>query len=137
MDGAREYDFFFHTPGVASVRWDQEAEVVLVEWEGWANSAEFAELLDAEVRALQRHHGSRLLADCRRQKVIKPEDQALADKVWLPRALAAGLKRFAVVVPTSVLAEMNIRDALGRIPDTAMQVAYFATIEEAQAWLSE
>jgi hypothetical protein len=40
-------------------------------------------------------------------------------------------------VPTSVLAEMNIRDALGRIPDTAMQVAYFATIEEAQAWLSE
>jgi hypothetical protein len=129
--------YFFHTPGVASVRWDQETRFVLVEWEGWANSAEFAELLDAEVRALQQHHGSRLLADCRRQKVIKPEDQALADKEWLPRALAAGLKRFAVVLPTSVLAEMNIRDALGRIPDAAMQVAYFATIEDAKAWLAE
>jgi hypothetical protein len=137
MDSAPEDLYFFHAPGVASVRWDQEGQLVLVEWEGWANSAEFAELLDAEVRALQHHHGSRLLADCRRQKVIKPEDQALADKAWLPRALAAGLKRFAVVLPTSVLAEMNIRDALGRIPDTAMQVAYFATVEDAKAWLTE
>jgi len=137
MDSAPEDLYFFRTPGVASVRWDHETQLVLVEWEGWANSAEFAELLDAEVRALQHHHGSRLLADCRRQKVIKPEDQALADKAWLPRALAAGLKRFAVVLPTSVLAEMNIRDALARIPDTVMQVAYFATIDDAKAWLAE
>jgi hypothetical protein len=137
MNPAGDDLYFFRTPGVASVRWDPEGQLVLVEWEGWANSAEFAELLDAEVRALQQYHGSRLLADCRRQRVIKPEDQALADTAWLPRALAAGLKRFAVVLPTSVLAEMNIRDALGRIPEAAMQVAYFATIEEAQAWLTE
>jgi hypothetical protein len=137
MDSAPEHHYFFRKLGVASVRWDEEAQLVLVEWEGWANSTEFAELLDAEVRALQQHRGSRLLADCRRQKVIKPEDQSLADTVWLPRALAAGLKRFAVVLPTSVVAEMNIRDALSRIPDAAMQVEYFATMEEAQAWLTE
>ena len=137
MDSAPDDVYFFRAPGVASVRWDPEAELVLVEWEGWANSAEFAQLLDAEVRALQQHQGSRLLADCRRQKVIKPEDQTLADKAWLPRALAAGLKRFAVVLPTSVLAEMNIRDALGRIPGTALHVEYFSTMEEAQAWLLE
>jgi hypothetical protein len=137
MDSTPEHHYFFRTPGVASVRWDEEAQLVLVEWEGWANSTEFAELLDAEVRALQQHGGSRVLADCRRQKVIKPEDQALADKVWLPRALAAGLKLFAVVLPTSVLAEMNIRDALSRIPDTALQVEYFGTMEEAQAWLAK
>lgn len=38
-----------------------------MEWEGWADSAEFAALLDAEVRALTEHHGSRLLADYRRR----------------------------------------------------------------------
>ena len=137
MDPAPDHVYFFRMPGVASVRWDHEAQVVLVEGEGWPNPAEFAQLLDAEVRALHHHHGSRLLADCRRQKVIKPEDQALADTAWVPRALAAGLKRFAVVLPTSVLAEMNIRDALGRIPDSAVQVAYFPTLEEARAWLTE
>ena len=137
MDSALDDIYFFRMPGVASVRWDDSTRLVVVEWEGWANSKEFADLLDAEVRALRKHHGTGLLADCRRQKVIKPEDQLLADTVWLPKALAAGLKRFAVVLPTSGLAEMNIRGALARIPDTAMQVAYFATIDDAKAWLAE
>jgi hypothetical protein len=135
MNQARDDLYFFQKPGVASVRWDPDGDLVMVEWEGWANSDEFAALLDAEIRALQRFKGSRVLADCRRQKVIKPEDQALADEAWLPRALAAGLKRFAVVLPTSVLAEMNIRDAMGRIPNTTLKVDYFATVEEAKAWL--
>jgi hypothetical protein len=137
MDSAPDDVYFYRMPGVASVRWDDSTQLVVVEWEGWANSTEFAALLDAEVRALQQHGGSALLADCRRQKVIKPEDQLLADTVWLPRALAAGLKRFAVVLPTSVLAEMNIREALSRIPQSAIQVAYFATIEDAKTWLAE
>ena len=46
MDPAPDDVYFFRMPGVASVRWDHEAQVVLVEWEGWANSAEFAQLLD-------------------------------------------------------------------------------------------
>jgi hypothetical protein len=121
---------------VASVRWDQASRCVLVEWEGWADSNEFKELLDAEVKALLEHRGSRLLADCRQQKVISPADQDQANKEWVPRALAAGLKRFAVVVPRSGLAAMNLKDALGKVPDTAFQVAYFATVEEAKAWLA-
>jgi len=129
-------DVYFNTPGVASVRWDQDAKLVLVEWEGWADSTEFKELLDAEIRALQQHRGSRVLADCRQQKVINPADQERANREWLPRALVAGLKRFAVVLPKSGLAEMNIRDALGKVPDTELQVAYFATVEEARAWLT-
>ena len=81
-------DVYFNAPGIASVRWDPNDRLVLVEWEGWADSAEFAALLDAEVRALSEHRGSRLLADCRRQKVLRPDDQERADKEWLPRALA-------------------------------------------------
>jgi hypothetical protein len=131
-----DQDVYFNTPGVASVRWDSAARLVLVEWEGWADSGEFKELLDAEIKALQEHRGSRLLADCRQQKVINPADQDQANREWLPRALAAGLKRFAVILPRSGLAEMNIRDALGKVPDTALQVAYFATVEEGKSWLS-
>jgi hypothetical protein len=131
-----DHDVYFKTPGVASVTWDQSAQLVMVKWEGWADSTEFKELLEAEILALQQHRGSRLLADCRQQKVINPADQERANREWLPRALAAGLKRFAVVLPISGLAEMNIRDALGKVPDTALQVAYFATVEEGKAWLA-
>jgi hypothetical protein len=126
----------FDIPGVASVRWDEDAQLVLVEWEGWANSAEFAALLDAEIQALEQHRSSRLLADCRRQKVLHPDDQDRANREWLPRALKAGLKRFAIVVPASVVAEMNIRDSLDKASGAALQVGYFATAEEARVWVA-
>jgi hypothetical protein len=129
-------EVYFSTPGVASVRWDQAARLVFVEWEGWADSKEFMELLDAEVQALRDHRGSRVLADCRKQKVINPADQERAARDWLPRALAAGLKRFAVVLPQSGLAEMNIRDQMSKIPAKLLQVAFFATVEEAKVWLA-
>ncbi|MHB8686031.1 MAG: STAS/SEC14 domain-containing protein [Candidatus Dormibacteraceae bacterium] len=129
-------DVYFNAPGVATVRWDLNGELVLVEWEGWADSAEFTALLAAEIRALSEHGGSRLLADCRHQKVLKPGDQDSADREWLPKALAAGLKRFAIVLPTSVLAAMNLQDRLGKVPSTTLDIAYFNGVDEARAWLT-
>jgi hypothetical protein len=108
----------------------------MVEWEGWANSAEFAAMLEAGVQALKDHRGSRWLADCRRQKVLSPADQDRADREWLPRALAGGLKQFAVVLPESGLAGMNIKDRLKGVPGTTLEVAYFATVEQAREWLA-
>ena len=127
---------YFNAPGTASVKWDGAAATVLAEWEGWANSAEFAAMLEAGVQALKDHRGSRWLADCRRQKVLSPADQDRADREWLPRALAAGLKKFAVVLPESGLAGMNLKDRLKEVPHTTLQVAYFATVEQAREWLA-
>jgi hypothetical protein len=128
-------DVYFDVPGVASVSWDEAGQLVLVEWQGWANATEFSELLEAEITALRKHHGTRILADCRRQRVLNPAEQDRANTVWLPRALAAGLKWFAVVVPSSALAEANLKERLGEVRAGALEVAYFATPEEAREWL--
>jgi hypothetical protein len=130
-------DVYFYAPGVASVSWDKASATVLIEWEGWASGAEFMALLNAGLKALADHRGSNWLADCRRQKVLNPADQDQADREWLPRALAVGLKRFAVVLPASGLATMNLRERLGKVPSTAMKVGYFSTVDEARAWLAE
>jgi len=127
---------YFEHAGVASVRWEADTATVMVVWEGWADSAEFGALLDAEIAALNDHKGSRLLADCRRQRVLSPVDQLRADKEWTPRALAAGLKQFAIVLPVSALAAMNLRDLLAKVPKRVMEIGYFATVEEARAWLA-
>jgi hypothetical protein len=129
-------DVYFEAPGIASVRWDQSGELVLVQWEGWADSAEFAALLEAEVLALSEHQGSRLLADCRRQRVLRPDAQDRAGTEWLPRAVGAGLKRFAIVLPTSVLAAMNVQDRLAHVPKTTLDIAYFEGLDEARAWIT-
>jgi stage II sporulation SpoAA-like protein len=129
-------DVYFNTPGTASVKWDGAGATVIVEWEGWANSAEFADLLEAGVQALKDHRGSRWLADCRLQKVLIPADQERAGREWLPRALGAGLKRFAVILPASGLARMNLKDSLDAIPSTSLEVGYFDTVEQAREWLA-
>jgi len=126
---------YFSIAGVASVRWDEDDQLVLVEWNGWANSAEFAALLEAELRALEQHKGSCILADCRRQKVLNPKDQERANREWLRRALKVGLKRFAIVVPASVVADMNLRDSMEKASGTGLEVEYFASVEEARDWV--
>lgn len=126
---------YFAAPGVATVKWDPEGELVLVEWAGWADSSEFTALLAAEIQALTEHRGSRLLADCQRQKVLNLVDQQ-RDREWLPRAVGAGLRRFAIVLPTSGLASTNLRERLSKVPDGALEIAYFDGIEEARAWLT-
>lgn len=126
---------YFDKPGVASVKWDEDGQLVLVEWQGWADPSEFAALLEAEIVALRKHKGSRMLADCRRQKGLSAADQDRANENWLPRALAAGLKRFAVVVPSSGLAAANLKERLGKARPGALEIAYFATPEEARDWL--
>ena len=127
---------YFAMPGVATVRWDEPSKTVVVEWDGWANSAEFKGLLDAEVKALRDHGGSRLLADCRRQRVLNPADQDRANEEWVPRVLEAGLRRFAVVLPVSEMAATHLRDRLGKVPKTAMRIDYFTTVEDAREWLA-
>ena len=134
--GPSDDDVYFSVPGVATVRWDGPHATVFVEWDGWANTAEFTALLDAEVKALQDHAGSCLLADCRRQRVLNPADQERADREWVPRAIQAGLKRFAVVLPESDLAAAHLRERLGKVPNTAMQISYFASVEDAREWLA-
>jgi len=126
---------YFAVPGVATVKWEPDGELVFVEWEGWSDSEEFAALLAAELRALTKHRGSRLLADCRLQKVLSPADQD-KDREWLPRAAAAGLKRFAIVLPTSGLATMNLRERLGSAPAATLEIAFFDGVDEAKAWLA-
>ena len=127
---------YFNAPGVARVSWEPTGGLVVVEWEGWADSAEFTALLEAEIQALIDHSGSRLLADCRRQRVLNPADQDKADREWVPRAVAVGLRRFAIVLPTSVLAAMNLQDRLGKVPSGTLEVAYFDGVKAAQEWLT-
>jgi hypothetical protein len=128
-------DVYFYRAGVAKVTWDSTESMVLVDWEGWADEAEFAALLEAGVQALIDHGGSRWLADCRRERVLSTASSARADAEWLPRAARVGLKRFAVVLPASGLAASNLKARESTLK-TRLEVGYFATVAEAKEWLA-
>ncbi|MHB8589404.1 MAG: STAS/SEC14 domain-containing protein [Candidatus Dormibacteraceae bacterium] len=135
-EAARAGGIYFDRPGVAVVTWDPACKAAQIEWQGWADPIEFAEASDAVLRALNDHRGSRVLGDLRKMKVIQQSNQDWARQDWLPRILAAGLTRMALVIAESGLAMMNVESILSRVPETSLDIGYFATIEEARTWLT-
>jgi hypothetical protein len=123
---------YFNLPGVAVVRWDASCKAAHIEWQGWANPTEFAAANAALIRALVEHRGSRALGDLRQLKPIQQSDQDWAKAEWIPDVIAAGLKHIALVSAKSGLAMTNIEAILSKV---ALDIKYFATIEEARAWL--
>jgi len=127
---------YFDLPGVAIVKWDAASQAAHMEWQGWASPDEFKGANDALVQAIVDHHGSKVLGDSRQIKVIQKGDQEWINTDWFPRILAAGLTRMALVLPTSGLAKMNIDDMVSRVADR-LDVAYFATLDDARKWLAK
>ncbi len=60
-------------------------------------------------------------------------DQERANREWLPQVVAAGLKRFAIVLPESETAASHLHERLSSV--TQIEISYFATVEEARDWL--
>jgi hypothetical protein len=118
---------YFSRPGVALVTWNPDLRAVCLEPQAWANTGEAQAVLDAIIRALRHHHGSRWLLDGRKMKAVKRADQDWTARNWLPRAAAAGLRLAAIVQPTSSAA---------RVSRNGIDVRFFATVEMAAEWLT-
>jgi hypothetical protein len=134
-DEPRATGIYFNRPGVAVVAWDPSCKAAHIEWQGWADPTEFAQANDAIIRVLTEHRGTRALGDLRKMKAIQQSNQDWAQSDWLPRVLAVGLTRMAMVIAESGIAMMNVESILSRVPGTKLDVGYFATIEEARSWL--
>ena len=128
---------YFNRPGVTVVAWDPSCQAVHLESQGWADSSEFKAASEAVIAALREHRTSRMLGDGRSLRAIKQADQDWMTQDWMPRALAAGLRRMALVVPKSAVARTNLEQMVDKVPESKLEVAYFATVDEARAWLNQ
>jgi len=136
-EGQSEADeVFFNRPGVATVKWDQTIQAVSTEWQGGADRADVLAVFDAILRALKKHHASRGLIDTLRQKALSQKDQDWVLQVWFPQALAAGLRRWAIVMPESTLAMLSAEDVSSGVRGTMLDGALFPSVAEARKWLT-
>jgi hypothetical protein len=134
-DLSRRVDLYFSRRGVADVTWDANWNVVHIQAQGWADTAESHAILDSAIRAMTDHQGSRWLVDGRDMKALRPSDLQWITEVWLPTALAAGLRVAAIVMPTSDDAMKNIDD-MAKAAEDEIEVRFFSTVEKARQWLS-
>jgi hypothetical protein len=118
---------YFNHPGVALVTWNADLRAACLESQGWADAGESHAALDAVIRALRAHRGSRCLVD-NRKKAIKAADQTWIAEDWIPRAIGAGLRLTAIVELESGGTRTTINE---------IEVRYFSTVVRAAEWLTD
>jgi hypothetical protein len=117
-----------------SIRWRAVPKILYAEWKGFATSDEFRAALLTGVRAIRERHVIGYVSDARRAKVVVPEDEKWAREVWLPEAVAAGLKRMAIVTAPSGLAKQAFESAATQIDSHGLSMRTFNSLEAAIIW---
>jgi stage II sporulation SpoAA-like protein len=123
------------TPHV-SVHWESGDQWVSVEWKAWADATEYRAAHEAILGAIRKHRASRLLIDARKARVISDADQQWLKADWIPRAVAAGRRWTAIVMPTSALMKTIVESIDEHPTEKTSEARYFETPDQAKAWLS-
>jgi hypothetical protein len=97
----------------------------------------FRKLLTASADLLETHRATRYLSDDRKNIVVDPEDIKWADDNWYPRVTKAGLKHWALVLPSTVVGTLQANSILERRRSQGLDVQGFDSVEAATAWLQE
>ncbi len=92
-------------------------------------------LLEAVADGLEKHGATKWLGDDRLNPVSPAEDVDWASNVWDSRAREAGLKYWAIVVPSTAVAAMQVQNLQELHGARGLTVKGFETVEDAQAWL--
>ena len=95
----------------------------------------FRKLLTASAELLETHRATKYLSDDRSNVVVAPEDVEWADENWYPRAIKAGLKRWALVLPATTVGTVQARTILEDRRKRGLEVEGFDSVEAAMTWL--
>jgi hypothetical protein len=118
-----------------TVHWEEDAKTVRMEWKAYAKSEELRKGLNKGLELLTKRMTGRWLGDLRNIGVIGLADQKWSNEDWFPRAVKGGMRFMALVMPTSAISSMGVRNILNQLGDITIETRYFDNTDEALAWL--
>jgi len=129
---------FYEQPFI-KIRWNEAERLVEIEWSGFAFGEPYREAMD---KALELHRDKgcpRSVSDMTRAAVMEPDDAQWILDDWTPRAKASGVRTIAIVMPASVVGQMQLeqihrRSGKQRTDELGIAVEYFADGEAAKRW---
>lgn len=116
------------------LEWDAQERWIHIEYRRWNTTKETRTGIEEFLRAVREHSAQRCLSDSRHRRVVQPDAQSLLTETWVPRAVALGLRRLAIVLPESALALQTVEALLERYHEH-LETEAFGTVEAAAAWL--
>jgi glutathione S-transferase len=117
------------------VGWDAASQAVLVRVSGYVEDEALRDFCNKAIELMVSKRSSKLITDSREMKPLTLEDQRWIDEDWRPRAWAAGLRRNAILVPTSAVAKLSVTALVRKFDE--VQFGYFSEMDEARKWLTQ
>jgi hypothetical protein len=96
---------------------------------------EFRTVLDEGAAALLKYGACKWLSDDRNNSALSPEDTEWSKTNWFPRAAAAGWKFWALVVPSDLMARMNLKVFVDTYYELGLRTMVFTDPDKAMEWL--
>jgi hypothetical protein len=98
---------------------------------------EFRAVLNTGADILEKNDAHKWLSDDRGNTALSPEDTAWSQANWFPRAVKAGWKFWALVVPEDLYARMNLKEFVDSYFEQGLRIMVFTNPEEAMKWLDK
>ncbi len=117
------------------VCYDHSIRAVVMEWSGYFTSAQFRAHTLEMFETLKQHGCTRVLALVREMLIIGMEDREWLLNSFLPRAIAAGFTRCAILAPRHHFNRVAIEEILRHADRSRLTTALFETEDEARRWL--
>lgn len=127
-----------------SVLFAPEVPCLIMQWHGFANSAEFRSLMDRGLAlyGAKAHQFEALgwLSDARRVGALRSDVQQWLKEDWNPRAATAGIRHVSFVVPETVFGQISVGTYAKNVAQTnayAIGPSQHHTLAAAKAWLHD
>jgi hypothetical protein len=123
--------------GIYRIYFDNDADFVVMEWAGYATSAQFREGTEYMLQVLKENNATKVLADIRDMVLIGIEDQHWLDNNFLPRAIQAGFTSIAMIKPLHYFNKVAVESISYKVDRDKLAINFFDNREEAIAWLRQ
>ena len=120
-----------------NIYFDQEIDSVVMEWDGYATSAQFKEGTELMLNTLIQNNSFKVLADIKDMVMIGMEDQRWLESHFLPRAIKFGFKAIAIIKPDNYFNKIAVESVSYKVDKDKLAINFFDNIEEAKDWLKK
>ena len=108
-----------------NIYFDKDINAVVMEWDGYATSAQFKEGTELMLQTLKQNNAYKVLADIKDMVLIGMEDQQWLEKDFIPRAIQAGFKAIAFIRPDYYFNKVAVESVSYKIDKEQLQLSFF------------
>lgn len=113
----------------------EDVGVVHHHWTADLDSKHMRESLSTGVELLKQHGAYKWLSDNRFIQPHSDADEIWINQVWLPDAINAGWRCWALVVPEAFASRVNMVNFVNEFYEKGVRVMVFTDVDKAMDWL--